>query len=121
MYNMIALVVISSNVPRQAAQYRHVTKIPPPQLLSFPTLANRDVRNSFRFRSYENCRVWSPFSRSGTHHLLNLVPFPSSILFRFMYLQNAPHPTLFFCYGCILMWGGYPPRPLLRKEATPSP
>src|SRR5882762_5481000 len=32
------------------------TKIPSPQLLLFPRLANRDVRNPFRFRSCENCR-----------------------------------------------------------------
>jgi hypothetical protein len=38
---------------------RHVTKNSSPQLFTFRALTNRDARNSFRFRSYENCRVTS--------------------------------------------------------------
>src|SRR5712691_9785032 len=57
MYSMIPSVVIFSFDPRRATHCRHVTKIPSPQLLLFPPLTNRDARNSFRFRSYANCRV----------------------------------------------------------------
>src|SRR5260370_22449221 len=59
MYFIVPCLVIFSFHPRRAPQCRHVTKIPSPQLLLFPPLANRDARNSFRFRSYANCRVTS--------------------------------------------------------------
>ncbi len=49
--------MIFSRHPRRPAPLRHVTRIPSPQLLYFPHLQNRDARNSFRIRSYENCRV----------------------------------------------------------------
>jgi hypothetical protein len=44
------------------APLRHVTKNPSPQLLLFPTLTNRDSRNSFRIRSYKKWRVSPVFS-----------------------------------------------------------
>src|SRR5260370_7604600 len=59
MYFIVPCLVIFTSHPRVAPQCRHVTKIPSPQLLLFPPLANRDARNSFRFRSYANCRVTS--------------------------------------------------------------
>jgi uncharacterized protein YceH (UPF0502 family) len=51
--------VLVSHQPRRAAQCRHVTKIPSPQILYFLHLQTRDARNPFRFRSYENCQVTS--------------------------------------------------------------
>jgi hypothetical protein len=41
--------------PRSSRDENPVTATP-----LFSTLTNRDARNSFRFRSYENCRVTSP-------------------------------------------------------------
>ena len=35
-------------------------------------LTNRDARNSFRIRSYANCRVWGDFSQIGTAPLLTI-------------------------------------------------
>jgi hypothetical protein len=46
----------------RSAVLRHVTKNPSPQLLLFPTLTNRDSRNSFRIRSYKKWRVSPVFS-----------------------------------------------------------
>ena len=46
----------------RSAPLRHVTKNPSPQLLLFPTLTNRDSRNSFRIRSYKKWRVSLVFS-----------------------------------------------------------
>ena len=54
---MIALVVIFSIASRRPAQCRHVTKNSSPQLLLSPALTKCDAHNSFRIRSYENCRV----------------------------------------------------------------
>jgi len=54
---MLAWVVIFSSHSRRATLCRHVTKIPSPQLLLFPGLTNGDACNSFRIRSYANCRV----------------------------------------------------------------
>jgi hypothetical protein len=53
--------VLFSIHSRRAAQSRHVTKTPSPQLLYFPHLQNGDARNPFRFRSYVNSRVPSLF------------------------------------------------------------
>ncbi len=49
--------MIVSRRPRRSTPFRHVTKNPSLQLLYFPHLQNRDACNSFRIRSYENCRV----------------------------------------------------------------
>jgi hypothetical protein len=57
MYFMLSGFVTFSFYPCRASQCRHVTKIPSPQLLLFPSLTNCDARKSFRMRSYENCRV----------------------------------------------------------------
>src|SRR5882672_7743510 len=97
------------------------TKIPSPQLLLFPGLANRDVRNPFRFRSCENCRgvvpvfpFWnSPSAQSRSF------PVVDPLSFHVFTKCSSSNPFL-------LLWmhfngGVYPPRPLLRKEATPSP
>src|SRR5260370_4007995 len=62
---VISYVIVSrhSRLPRalqakgRSAPLRHVTKNPSPQLLLFPTLTNRDSRNSFRIRSYKKWRV----------------------------------------------------------------
>jgi hypothetical protein len=54
---MLSWFVTFSLDPPRAPQCRHVTKIPSPQLLLFPPLTNCDARNSFRIRSYTNCRV----------------------------------------------------------------
>src|SRR5260370_35573626 len=54
---MVAWVVIFRPQPRLATLLRHVTKYRSPQVLVDSALTNRDARNSFRIRSYENCRV----------------------------------------------------------------
>ena len=67
---VISYVIVSrhSRLPRtlqakgRSAPPRHVTKNPSPQLLLFPTLTNRDSRNSFRIRSYKKWRVSPAFS-----------------------------------------------------------
>ena len=62
---MLSWVVNFRPYPRRTARprrFRHVTKIPSPQLLTFPALTNRDACNSFRIRSYEKCRVSPAFS-----------------------------------------------------------
>src|SRR5260370_27968681 len=59
---LIPRVVVSRYIRSPAASLRHVTKNPSPQLLYFPHLQDRDARNSFRFRSYENCRGSLAFS-----------------------------------------------------------
>ncbi len=74
---MVAWVVIFSFDPRPAAPYRHVTKIPSPQLLLFPTLTNRDARNPFRFRSYANTGVSPAFSSRCSQPFVALY-FPKS-------------------------------------------
>src|SRR5260370_6013428 len=59
---VISHVVVSRYIRRPAASLRHLTKHPSPKLLYFLHLQDRDARNSFRFRSYENCRVSLAFS-----------------------------------------------------------
>src|SRR6266436_6569156 len=53
---------------------RHVTKIPSLQLLLFRAFTNCDARNSFRIRSYENCRV-SPLQFSFRNSSLAVEEF----------------------------------------------
>src|ERR1700682_1083672 len=64
---MIASVVNFWLHPRLGTLFRHVTKIPSPQVLVNSPLTNCDARNRFRIRSHENCRVSprtaSPFQR----------------------------------------------------------
>jgi hypothetical protein len=67
---MLAWLVTFSFHPRRAAPCRHVTKNPSPQLLLSCALTNRDARNSFRIRSYANCRVSPAF-------LLDVSGFPT--------------------------------------------
>jgi len=84
---MVAWVVIFGFNPRQAAPGRHVTKIPSPQLLLFPTHTNRDARSSFRIPSCENCRVTS-FDPSA--FLLFATSFKP---FLFIFLRTLLHAT----------------------------
>jgi hypothetical protein len=58
--SMVAWVVNSRLHPRLSTPFRHVTKHASPQVLLTCALTNRDARNSFRIRSYENCRVSLP-------------------------------------------------------------
>jgi hypothetical protein len=83
---MVAWVVIFRLPARLATQFRHVTKYPSPQVLVDPPLTNCDAPNSFRIRSYENCRVSLVLS---PHYSLspNLYPLYSDIL---------PHPFALF-------------------------
>jgi hypothetical protein len=62
--------VIFSLDLRRTTQCRHVTKILSPQPLLFPALTNCDARNSFRFRSYENCRGAYP-----SNQIFSISPF----------------------------------------------
>ena len=66
---------------RQAASYRHVTKNTSRQLLWNLHLRDRDARNPFRIRSYENCRV----SIQHSH------PVPLSPIFRIFF--QVPYPV----------------------------
>jgi len=54
---VVTFLVIVSCLSRRIFSFRHVTKILSPQLPCFPHLQSRETCNSFRFRSYENCRV----------------------------------------------------------------
>jgi len=101
---VLPCVVIFSRYSRRAAECRQVMRIPSPQLLLFPSLTNRDARNSFRpphlravsarrIRSlvpsetdgYENCQVTSfrpkIFLRSGLPTLA-LSPLPATLMTR---------------------------------------
>ncbi len=70
---------------RQAASYRHVTKNTSRQLLWNLHLRDRDARNPFRIRSYENCRV----SIQHSH------PVPLSPIFRIFFQVPYPVTPLF--------------------------
>src|SRR5258708_28017992 len=79
---MLVWRVIYRRHRRQSPQCRHVTKIPSPQLLLFPALANRDACNPFRIRSYANCRVaYALVLRSSIFRTLFQVPYPATPLF----------------------------------------
>jgi len=69
---------------RQAASYRHVTKNTSRQLLWNLHLRDRDARNPFRIRSYENCRVSiqhsHPVPLSPIFRIFFQVPYPVSLL-----------------------------------------
>jgi hypothetical protein len=82
--------VINRQHPRQAPQHRHLTKIPSPQLLYFQHLQNRDACNSFRFRSYENCRVSIGFSCFFSPEMFH-------ISFAFKSLRTLLHNFAFSC------------------------
>jgi RNA polymerase sigma-70 factor (ECF subfamily) len=61
---------------------------------SFPALTNRDARNSFRFRSYENCRVGVQLSHSGSQlsqHSNSILSFRFPISFLFSSLHTLLH------------------------------
>jgi hypothetical protein len=70
---------------RQAASYRHVTKNTSRQLLWNLHLRDRDARNPFRIRSYENCRVSiqhsHPVPLSPIFRIFFQVPYPATPLF----------------------------------------
>src|SRR5258708_5312339 len=55
---MLSWVVTSRPHPRLATLFRHVTKSRSPQVLLDSALTNGDAGNSFRIRSYGNCRVF---------------------------------------------------------------
>src|SRR5260370_2136487 len=82
MESPLAWAVIFSIDSRRPTHCRHVTKIPSPQLLLFPALANRDACNPFRIRSYANCRVaYALVLRSSIFRTLFQVPYPATPLF----------------------------------------
>jgi hypothetical protein len=89
--------VIFSSHSRRATLCRHVTKIPSPQLLLFPGLTNGDACNSFRIRSYANCRVTSfkpnIFLPPIPAHTLAF-PFLSSIFRTFFQVPYPVSPLL---------------------------
>jgi len=71
MYFMVASVVLFSLDSRPPTHCRHVTIISSPQLLFYPQLTNRDVRDPFRPRHlravfarkicfYKTCRMGAP-------------------------------------------------------------
>ena len=69
---MVIFCVIVKHIVHLFTVLRHLTKIPSRQLLYFPHLQNRDARNSFRFRSYANCRV-APLQAN-----FSLIPSPAT-------------------------------------------
>jgi hypothetical protein len=54
---VVAWVVNYRRQTRRPSRLRHVTKSSSPQVFYKQHLTNCDARNSFRIRSYENCRV----------------------------------------------------------------
>src|ERR1700737_3030471 len=101
---MLAWVVIFSIDSRRATQYRHVTKNTSRQLLWNLHLQNRDARNPFRIRSYENCRVTSAsfrFIRSA--HSASAPSFPFLSTFNFGLSTSRLHsscPLSFKSFSC---------------------
>ncbi len=88
---MLAWVVIFSTYTRRAAQCRHVTKIPSPQLLFFLALTNCDVCNPFRIRSYANCRVaYVRVLLSSIFRTFFQVPYSATHSFPFWNCQWRP-------------------------------
>jgi hypothetical protein len=126
--------VIFSRHPRRSAPFRHVTKIPSPQLLCLPHLQNRDAHNSFRIRSYENCRVSLgplnfPTSKPSNLPTLFIYPFSSHVLAhsfaRFCTRQNL-NSFVFMCFRTLCEkhpGGGYPltPKSTFSKGFAPLP
>jgi hypothetical protein len=111
MYPTLLWFVTFSFYPRRATQCRHVTKIPSPQLLLFSSLTNRDARNSFRIRSYTNCRVPSfdpkvfpdgaADSCLKSHGIISFsAPLPLTLLESCRFkdrvggLEASPHPVI---------------------------
>src|SRR5260370_15509170 len=82
---ILAWVVIFRRHHRQASSYRHVTKNTSRQLLWNLHLRDRDARNPFRIRSYENCRG----SIQHSH------PVPLSPIFRIFFQVPYPVTPLF--------------------------
>jgi hypothetical protein len=88
---MLAWVVIFSTDTRRAAQCRHVTKIPSPQLLFFLALTNCDVCNPFRICSYANCRVaYVRVLLSSIFRTFFQVPYSATHSFPFWNCQWRP-------------------------------
>ncbi len=99
---MLSWVVNFRLHPRLATLFRHVTKSRSPQVLLDSALTNGDARNSFRIRSYENCRV-SP----GPLNIPTLKPFN---------LPTFTDLSLFLSHSCALFCAYEKLNPFLFKQ-----
>jgi hypothetical protein len=125
--------VISRLQPRRSlplADFRHVTKKPSPQALYNPRLTNCDACNSFRIRSYENCRV---SMRSPDFSNVNSSTWPQVLTYP-LFFHTLAHSfalpinsTLLFSSSSALFakndpgWGYLSPSSRFRMNAFLSP